>query len=91
MQAASVVTPFVQGGVGAMRYEVESGFLNTKATNVAYNFGGGVDVRLSPNFGLRLMAKDYLGKFDFQEATSFDLNGKTTHNVALTLGVNFGF
>ena len=91
MQAASVVTPFVQGGVGAMRYEVESGFLNTKATNVAYNFGGGVDVRLSPNFGLRLMAKDYLGKFDFKEATSFDVNGKTTNNVAITLGVNLGF
>lgn len=91
MQSATVVTPFVQGGVGAMRYEVESGFLNTKATNVAYNFGGGVDVRLSPNFGVRLMAKDYLGKFDFKEATSFDLNGKTTNNVALTLGVNVGF
>jgi hypothetical protein len=91
MQAASVVTPFVQGGVGAIRYEVESGFLNTTATNVAYNFGGGVDVRLSPNFGVRLMAKDYLGKFDFKEATSFDLNGKTTNNVALSLGVNFGF
>ena len=92
MQAASVVTPFVQGGVGAIRYEVESGFLNTKATNVAYNFGGGVDVRLSPNFGMRLMAKDYLGKFDFKEATSFDLSGsKLTNNVALSLGVNLGF
>ena len=91
MQAASMVTPFVQGGVGAIRYEVESGFLNANATNVAYNFGGGVDVKLSPNFGVRLMAKDYLGKFDFKEATSFDLNGKTTNNVALTLGVHFGF
>ncbi len=91
MQAASMVTPFVQGGVGAMRYEVESGFLNANATNVAYNFGGGVDVKLSPNFGVRLMAKDYLGKFDFKEATSFNLNGKTTNNVALTLGVQFGF
>ena len=91
MQAASMVTPFVQGGIGAIRYEVESGFLNTNATNVAYNFGGGVDVKLSPNFGVRLMAKDYLGKFDFKEATSFNLNGKTTNNVALTLGVNFGF
>src|SRR5215213_7549798 len=91
MQAASAVTPFVQGGVGAIRYEVESGFLNTKATNVAYNFGGGVDVRLSPNFGIRLMAKDYLGKFDFKEATSFEVNGKTTNNVALMLGVNLGF
>jgi hypothetical protein len=91
MQAASVVTPFVQGGVGAIRYEVESGFLNTNATNVAYNLGGGVDVRLSPNFGVRVMAKDYLGKFDFKEATTFKVNGKTTNNVALTLGVNFGF
>ena len=91
MAQASKVTPFVQGGIGAIRYEVESGFLNTKATNVAYNFGGGFDVRLGPNFGVRLMAKDYLGKFDFEEATSFDMNGKTTNNVALTLGVNFGF
>ena len=91
MQVASMVTPFVQGGIGGIRYEVQSGFLNTNATNVAYNFGGGVDVKLSPNFGVRLMAKDYLGKFDFKEATSFNLNSKTTNNVALTLGVNFGF
>ena len=91
MQVASTVTPFVQGGVGGMRYEVDASFLNAKATNVSYNVGGGVDVRLSPNFGVRLMAKDYIGKFDFKEATSFDLNGKTTNNVALTLGVNLGF
>ena len=31
MQAASMVTPFVQGGVGAMRYEVSSSFLNTRS------------------------------------------------------------
>jgi opacity protein-like surface antigen len=90
-QGATAVTPFVQGGIGGIRYEVESGFLNSNATNVAYNFGGGVDVKLSPNFGVRLMAKDYLGKFDFKEATSFDLNSKTTNNVALTLGVNLSF
>src|SRR5678816_839147 len=91
MQAASMVTPFVQGGIGAMRYEVASSFLNANATNVAYNFGGGVDVRLTPNFGLRLMAKDYLGKFDFKEATSFDLNSKMTNNVALSAGVKLAF
>ena len=91
MQEASIVTPFVQGGIGGMRYEVSSGFLNTKATNVAYNFGGGVDVKVSPNFAVRLMAKDYLGKFDFQEATSLNLNSKTTNNVGLSLGVKFGF
>ena len=91
MQAASMVTPFVQGGVGAIRYEVSSSFLNTNATNVAYNFGGGVDVKLSPSFGVRLMAKDYLGKFDFKEATSFDLNSKMTNNVALSAGVKLAF
>lgn len=91
MQTSSTITPFVQGGIGGMRYEVDASILNAKATNVTYNVGGGVDVRLSPNFGVRLMAKDYIGKFDFKEATSFDLNGKTTNNVALTLGVNFGF
>ena len=91
MQAASVVTPFVQGGIGAIKYEVSSGFLDANATNVAYNFGGGVDVRLTPNFGLRLMAKDYLGKFDFKEATSFDLNSKMTNNVALSAGVKLAF
>jgi hypothetical protein len=91
MQAASMVTPFVQGGIGGINYDVKAAFLNTSASNMAYNFGGGVDVKLGPNFGVRLMAKDYLGKFDFKEATSFDLNGKTTNNVALTLGVNLGF
>ena len=91
MQTSTTITPFVQGGIGAMRYEVDASILNAKATNVSYNVGGGVDVRLSPNFGVRLMAKDYIGKFDFKEATSFNLNGKTTNNVALTLGVNFGF
>ena len=91
MARSSVISPFLQGGVGAIRYEVESGFLNTQATNVAYNIGGGLDVQFTPNLGLRLMAKDYIGKFDFKEATSFDLNGKTTNNVALTVGVNLGF
>lgn len=91
MATSTVISPFVQGGVGAIRYEIESGIVNTTATNVAYNFGGGVDVRFTPNLGMRLMAKDYLGKFDFKEATSFDLKGKTTNNVALTVGLNLGF
>ena len=91
MQEASMVTPFVQGGIGGIKYDVGTSFLNTTASNVAYNFGGGVDVKLNPNVGVRLMAKDYLGKFDFKEATSLNLNSKTTNNVALSLGVNLGF
>lgn len=91
LQEASVVTPFVLGGVGGIRYEVESGFLNTKATNVAYNVGGGVDVKLNPNFGVRLMAKDYIGKFDIKDATFIDYQGKTANNLAFSAGLRLSF
>lgn len=90
MARSTVVSPFLQGGVGAMRYEVESGFLNTTATNVTYNVGGGVDVQLTPNLGLRLMAKDYIGKFDVREATAVDVEAETAHNWTLSAGVRLG-
>ncbi len=85
------VTPFVEAGAGAIRYEVRTGPLTTNATNFAVNFGGGVDLSLNKNIGLRLQAKDYVGKFDFQQATSFNLQGRTAHNVSLNVGLNLGF
>ncbi|HEU4642228.1 MAG TPA: outer membrane beta-barrel protein [Gemmatimonadaceae bacterium] len=88
----TVVKPFVQVGAGAMRYDVSAAsVLNTKATNFAWNAGAGLDVRMSPTIGLRLMAKDYIGKFDFKEATSLDVQGRTTQNWALTAGLKIGF
>ena len=88
---ASSVSPFVQAGAGMIRYEIENGFLNTKANNVAFNVGAGLDYQITPNIGLRLMAKDYVGKFDFKDATQFDINGKTAHNFALSAGIKLGF
>jgi hypothetical protein len=35
--------------------------------------------------------KDYVGKFDFKEATTFDLNSRVSHNVAFTVGLTLGF
>ena len=87
----SGLTPFVQGGVGAMRYEIRAGSLETKSTNLAANVGAGVDLQLSRNLGIRLMAKDYIGKFDMAEATGFNFSQKTTHNWALTAGISLGF
>ncbi|MEW5915313.1 MAG: outer membrane beta-barrel protein, partial [Gemmatimonadota bacterium] len=55
----SGITPFVQGGLGAMRYEIRAGSLETKSTNLAANVGAGVDLQLSRNLGVKLMAKDY--------------------------------
>lgn len=85
------LTPFVQAGAGAMRYDVTAGSLNTQSTNFAANVGGGVDLQLSRNLGVRLMAKDYIGRFDMKEATGLNFSQKRTHNWALTAGITLGF
>jgi hypothetical protein len=85
------VTPFVEGGAGAIRYEVNAGSLSTTSTNFAANYGGGVDLQLTRALGLRVMAKDYVGKFDFKEATGFSVTGNTSHNWLFGAGINLGF
>ena len=60
-------------------------------TNVAYNVGAGADVAIAPRLGLQLMVKDYIGKFDAQEAAGINVDTKTTHNVALSAGLRLGF
>lgn len=84
------IVPWVQVGAGAIRYEVRTGPLTTNATNFAGNFGGGLDLQLNRSIGVRAGVKDYVGKFDFKEATSFDLHNKVSHNVALTVGLTLG-
>jgi hypothetical protein len=84
-------SPFVQAGVGGMHYDISQSLVSTTATNLAGNIGAGADIAMGRNVGLRLMAKDYIGKFDFQQATSFDVNSGTTHNIALSAGLRFSF
>ncbi len=87
----SGLVPYVQGGAGAMRYEVRSGPLKTQATNFAANVGGGLDVQLTRSLGVRGMVKDYIGKFDFKEATQLNLHNNVAHNWVYGLGLNLGF
>lgn len=89
--SAMPIVPFVQVGAGAMRYDVNVASLQTQATNFAYNVGAGADIAFGRNVGLRLMAKDYIGKLDMQQATSLDLQSQTAHNWALSAGLKFGF
>ena len=84
------ISPFVQGGAGAVRQSFDIGPASTHATNFAYNVGAGADVALAPRLGLQLMVKDYIGKFDAQEATSIDVKTKTTHNWAVSAGLRLG-
>ncbi len=83
--------PFIEGGLGAIRYELSKGPLTTNTTNFAGNIGGGLDVQVNPTIGVRGAVKDYIGKFDFKEATAFSLESKVAHNVAFTLGLTLSF
>ena len=76
-----------------MRWNVDlaSTGLRATSTNLTGNVGAGLDVSLGQSMGLRLMAKDYIGKFDFKQATSFDISGKMAQNWAITAGVRLGF
>ena len=84
-------SPFLQAGVGAMRYDITQSLISTSATNLAGNVGAGADIAVGRGVGLRLMAKDYIGKFDFQQATSFDISGNTTQSLAFSAGMRFSF
>jgi opacity protein-like surface antigen len=85
------ITPFVQVGAGGMRYNVTVAGLSRAASNLAFNAALGADVPISQNIGLRLFAKDYIGKFDVNEAAGIDYEAKTSHNVALGAGLKFQF
>ncbi len=84
------ISPFVQGGAGAVRQSFDVGPASTHATNVAYNVGAGADVGLGRRLGFQLMVKDYIGKFDAREATSINVGTKTTHNWAVSAGLRLG-
>jgi hypothetical protein len=85
------ISPFVQVGAGGMSYDVQISGVSSKATNLAFNAGVGADVPIAENIGLRLMAKDYVGKFDVNEATGVNYDAKTTNNFAFSAGLKLSF
>lgn len=89
--AGTALTPFLQAGAGGMRYDITQSFIATTATNFAANLGAGADVAIGRGVGVRVMAKDYIGKFDAQQATYLDVPTNTTHNFAFSAGLRFSF
>ena len=85
------VAPFIQAGAGALHHTVTAAFLETKASNFAAAIGVGADLIVGRDIGVRLLARDYIGRFDFQEATMLPVEGKLAHNVALSAGVKVSF
>lgn len=88
---SQTLTPFVQGGAGAMTTKIQNGPLNTSATNFAFNGGAGVDLTLAKGFGARLMVKDYVGRFDATDETGLPIRGNMSNNVAGSVGLRLSF
>lgn len=85
------VSPFIQLGAGGIHHEVGASFARVRSTNMAYNAGVGADVMFGRSVGLRLLARDYIGRFDAKEATGFDLKTDVRHNIALSAGLKLAF
>ncbi len=87
----SSLIPFAQLGVGAVRREIALGGLTNKSTNLAWNAGFGADMAIVPGIGVRILMKDYIGKFDIREATGLDVKSRTMNDWGLSVGVNLSF
>jgi hypothetical protein len=83
--------PFVQAGLGAMRQDFQVAGLASDVTSFTWNAGLGVDLAFGSMFGVRILAKDYVSKFDIKEATGIDAEGSSTDNWTLVAGVRFSF
>lgn len=85
------IAPFVQGGIGGMTNDIKVNVLETRSSNVAYTAAVGVDVGISDVLVLRVQAKDWISRFNSEDAVGFRANGNLAHNVALTAGVKLRF
>ncbi|WP_306522657.1 outer membrane beta-barrel protein [Gemmatimonas sp.] len=85
------IAPFVQGGIGGMTNDIEASVFQIRASNVAYTAGVGVDVGVSEALALRVQAKDWIGRFNTEDAVGFRAEGNLAHNWALTAGVKLRF
>ena len=90
-RTAQQISPFVQAGVGGMKYSFDLSPIRLDATNMAYNVGIGADLPLGRDLGIRVLAKDYIGKFDASDVIGLDVETGTTHNWALNVGITLGF
>jgi opacity protein-like surface antigen len=90
-ESMSGLSPFVQGGAGAVRYSTESDDIRSSSSrNAAFNFGGGIDWQIG-RFGIRLMAKDYVTSLDWADFDDVELDDRLAHNWGITAGLKIGF
>lgn len=90
-RAASPIAPFMQLGAGAITTRLGSAGVETTSTNPAFNAGAGLDLALGRTLGMRLMLKDYIGRYESESVAGASLKGDVTHNVAASFGLRVSF
>ena len=85
------IAPFVQLGVGGLTNDIRNSLFDVRASNIAYTGGVGLDVGLAERFALRVQAKDWVSRFNSEDAVGFRAEGNLAHNWALTAGVKLTF
>jgi len=85
------INPFLQFGAGAMQYQAQFYQTNNtigsvSSTNFTFNVGGGLDYFFTRTFGLRFLAKDYIGSYQY-----YGYYGRRyTDNWSISGGLLFG-
>jgi hypothetical protein len=87
----NLIRPFLQVGAGGIRREITVAGVTVKSTAPAFQAGLGFDMSLGDNVGIRLLARDHVGKFDYSDLIFYDYDGGTMHNIALTGGLKLAF
>lgn len=85
------IAPFVQVGIGGLTNDIKNSLFDVRASNIAYTGGVGLDIGLAPSFALRVQAKDWVSRFNSEDAVGFRAEGNLAHNWALTAGVKLTF
>jgi len=85
------IAPFVQVGIGGLTNDIKNSLFDVRASNIAYTGGVGLDIGLTESFALRVQAKDWVSRFNSEDAVGFRAEGNLAHNWALTAGVKLTF
>ncbi len=83
-------SPLLQVGAGAIHRNLSTGGFSGVATSTDFAINGGVgaDFEVTPQIGLRVMAKDYIGKATWDGGIA---QSNTLNNITLDAGVKFSF
>ncbi|HEU4631387.1 MAG TPA: outer membrane beta-barrel protein [Gemmatimonadaceae bacterium] len=93
------VAPFIQGGIGMVRYTADFDDINAEDSNtdLQFNAGVGLDIDRGP-VGFQIMLKDYVTSLDWNEFGDFqdqipdDIDSsRIANNLALTAGLRIHF